>query len=224
MSSRRTTFFTVDRKLLGSELWLSESFTKAQAWVDLIGRASYEDGDLTKRGQLLISERDLAKRWKWTRGRVRWFLQGLERNGMIVRTSQRTTSQPTRGTTVTIKNYDKYQSAQPKERPKAQPTAQPIYNNINNITNLSLMQTDREDLEEEFGAERLDELLEDVKLWATTTGATVGSLPARIRQFARRQERDAQAQEGKPRASASRESRAIARFLAGGDDDETGSE
>lgn len=217
--SRRTTFFTVDRKLLESELWLSEPFTKGQAWVDLIGRASYEDGDLTKRGQLLISERDLAKRWKWTRGRVRWFLQGLEKNGMIARTSQRTTSQPTQGTTLTIENYDKYQSAQPKERPKAQPTAQPIYNNINNITNLSLMQTDREDLEEEFGAERLDDLLEDVRIWAETTGAEVGSLPARIRQFARRQERDAQAQGAKPRAAASRESRAIARFLAEGDDE-----
>lgn len=162
--SKRTTFFTVDRKLLESELWLSEPFTKGQAWVDLIGRASYEDGDLTKRGQLLISERGLAKRWKWTRGRVRWFLQRLEKNGMIAQTSQRTTSQPTQGTTLTIENYDKYQSAQPKERPKERPTSQPLYNNINNITNISLNMPDgiREELQTLFG-DRTEALIEDVE-------------------------------------------------------------
>ena len=160
----RTTFFTVDRKLLEEKLWLAEPFTKGQAWVDLIGRASYEDGELTKRGELLISERELAKRWKWTRERVRWFLRKLEKDGMIQRTSNRTTSQPTQGTNLTVENYDKYQRAQPTKRTTSQPTEQPVYNNINNITNISLYMPDgmREELQSLYG-ERAEALIEDVR-------------------------------------------------------------
>ena len=40
---QKTSFFTIDRKLLEEELWLAEPFTKGQAWLDLIGRASYKD-------------------------------------------------------------------------------------------------------------------------------------------------------------------------------------
>ena len=51
------------------------------------------------------------------------------------------------------------------------------------------MTTDREELEAEFGAERLEALLKDVAEWATVTGKPVGNLPARIRQFASNQKR-----------------------------------
>ena len=54
---------------------------------------------------------------------------------------------------------------------------------------LSLMTTDREELEAEFGADRLEALLKEVAEWATVTGKPVGNLPARIRQFASNQKR-----------------------------------
>jgi hypothetical protein len=43
MAHERTTFFKIDRKLLESEWWVSEPFSKPQAWVDLIGLANYGD-------------------------------------------------------------------------------------------------------------------------------------------------------------------------------------
>lgn len=163
--AKRTTFFIVDRKLLEDPLWLAEPFTKGQAWLDLIGRASYEDGELTRRGELLVSERELARRWQWTRARVRWFLKKLETDGMIKRTRERTTPQPTQGTTLTVENYDKYQTAQPRERTTPQPTEQPVYNNIYNKQNISLYTptgAEAEEIASLFGG-RSEQLIEDVR-------------------------------------------------------------
>lgn len=93
-------------------LWLLESFTKAQAWVDLILNANYTQGVMSvrgniiniERGQLGWSEVTMAKRWRWSRDKVRRFLSYLE-DGQNIR------QQKTQITTIiTICNYDKYQT------------------------------------------------------------------------------------------------------------------
>lgn len=188
--AKRTGFITIDRQLLNSETWLAEPFTKGQAIVDLIGLANHEDNEICKRGQLLTSERTLAARWQWSRDKVRRFLRSTS-----LRTSIRTNDHTIHGTLITIENYDVFQLPPKGERTtyctneRTRERTQTI--NINNIKKISLMQTDREELEAELGAERLEGLLEDVRLWAETSGVEVGNLPARIRQFARRQDRDA---------------------------------
>lgn len=195
--AKRTGFITVDRQLLNSEVWLAEPFTKGQAIVDLIGLANHEDNEICKRGQLLTSERTLAARWHWSRDKVRRFLRSTS-----LRTTIRTNDRTIHGTLITLENYDIYQLPLKGNRTtnrtsnRTNDRTQTI--NRTNKENISLMQTDREELENEFGAERLNELLEDVKLWAETSDVAVGNLPARIRQFARRQERDAQVQASKP--------------------------
>lgn len=104
-------YFAVNRRLIRSEQWTSEPFTRSQAWIDLIGLARWEDGFArlrgvrvdVKRGQLCWSIKELAKRWKWSQGKVSRYLCELETDSQIE-------SQKTNVTTViTITNYDRYQ-------------------------------------------------------------------------------------------------------------------
>ena len=161
---QRTTFFTVDRRLLESELWLDEPFTRAQAWLDLIGRAAYEDNELTKRGELVISERALARRWKWNKPKVHRFMLWLEKEGMIKRTTYRTTNRTTNGTTVSVEKYDVFQLPRTTNRTTNRTGNRTLYNNINNITNISLYMPDgiRGQIESLYGS-RTEALLADVR-------------------------------------------------------------
>lgn len=106
-----------------NHLYFSEPFTKWQAWVDMLLLANHDDGVITKRGIRVIVERgqigysevSLAKRWMWSRDKVRRFLKYLEfgdkndtaKNG---KTIQQIIQQKTNTTTlITIVNYEKYQ-------------------------------------------------------------------------------------------------------------------
>ena len=101
------------RKLGDSELWLAEPFTRGQAWVDLLMLANHTDGYLRKRGirvevrrgQVGWSEGKLAKRWQWSRGKVRRFMSELASEK-----EQKTVQQKSNITNLnTILNYEQYQ-------------------------------------------------------------------------------------------------------------------
>jgi hypothetical protein len=99
------------RKLQDNKLWLSQPFTYSQAWIDLILIANYKPGVIfvrgnrvnVKRGQVGMSERSLALRWQWSRGKVRRFLRMLKTDQYIVQQKSSVTS------LITIINYDEYQ-------------------------------------------------------------------------------------------------------------------
>jgi hypothetical protein len=102
------------RKLADSPLWLSEPFTRGQAWVDMLILANHKDGFIRvrgvrvaiKRGQLAWSQLSLASRWKWSRGKCRRFLSELEseKELKIVQQNSKVTS------LITILNYTYHQS------------------------------------------------------------------------------------------------------------------
>ena len=104
------------RKLADDPLWLSEPFTKGQAWVDLLMMVNHEDRKIIVRnniitvraGQRIISIEQLAHRWKWSRGKVRRFLKMLEND-----TSISTTCDRTNGTSITIEKWAFYQGERP---------------------------------------------------------------------------------------------------------------
>lgn len=104
-------FFTINRKFIESDMWLKEKFTKGQAWIDLVGLANWADKKTSlrgieftvKRGQVGRSERFLAKRWGWSRNKVRRFLNGLENEQRIAPQKNNVTS------LINITNYDRYQ-------------------------------------------------------------------------------------------------------------------
>lgn len=99
------------RQLLESELWKCESFTRGQAWVDLILLANHQDSYFykrgnkidVKRGQIGRSEVELSDRWKWSRTKVRKFLNDMEKEQQIIQ--QKTTVTQI----LTVVNYDLYQ-------------------------------------------------------------------------------------------------------------------
>lgn len=96
-----------------NEMWLEDPFTRAQAWVDLFANANHKDGAFrvrgnrveVKRGQIGWSELTMAKRWQWSRQRVRRFLEYLTQQGQIRQQKLHKITSIT-----TIINYDTYQS------------------------------------------------------------------------------------------------------------------
>lgn len=109
------------RSLLGHDLWLSEPFTRGQAWVDLLMLANHQDGFIRvkgrrvpiKRGQVGYSQTTLAQRWQWSRKKVSNFLKELrnEEQQIELDTSSATTI-------VTIRNYDRYQQTDLLQEPQ----------------------------------------------------------------------------------------------------------
>lgn len=106
--------FLVNRKLLQSDLWLGEPFSRGQAWIDMLGLARWADGTARvrgvpvqlKRGQLAWSIKGLAIRWHWSQGKVKRFLKDLENEDQIGAQISNVT------TVITITNYDAYQKTE----------------------------------------------------------------------------------------------------------------
>ncbi|MBA7621772.1 hypothetical protein ES703_29138 [subsurface metagenome] len=93
------------RRLQNSKIWSSKPFTKGQAWVDLLLRASHDDYTFDfkaakikmksgliknmkikiKSGQIFIFKKSLAKDWGWSRQKVANFLNGLAGNNGKIR-------------------------------------------------------------------------------------------------------------------------------------------
>lgn len=128
------------RRYLNSDLWLSETFTKGQAWVDLFSLANHKDKSIwirgievkVKRGSLAWSEVRLAERWKWSRNKLRRFLNWLK-------TKQQIEQQKTNVTTlIHIINYERYQCGEtPNDTPERHQKDSKRYtnNNVNNEDN-----------------------------------------------------------------------------------------
>ena len=124
----------IHRSICENDLWFLEPFTKAQAWIDLVLNANHKDGEINirgnilkiKRGQIGWSQITMAKRWRWSRQKVRRFLEYLIIKQMISidnseitprqlrKTIQRNEQQKkSRLTSITtIINYEQYQTIQ----------------------------------------------------------------------------------------------------------------
>lgn len=111
MAGKNKGWIRIDRSIRDSWIWKGESFSKGQAWVDLLLRAAYEDKTFywnenlvqLKRGQIITSISKLSKDWGWGWRRTVRFLDMLKSDGMI------TIDSTARGTTLTLVNWDKFQ-------------------------------------------------------------------------------------------------------------------
>ena len=101
------------RKIEDNPIWFLEPFTKAQAWVDLFLNANHKDGFIDirgnivtiERGQIGWSELTMAKRWKWSKNKVRRYLKWLETIQQIVQQKDRYLT-----TIITILQYEDHQN------------------------------------------------------------------------------------------------------------------
>ena len=108
------------RKIIDTPEWLSEPFTRGQAWVDLLLLANHTSGFIRKRGirvavdrgQVGYSERTLGERWQWSRGKVRRFIAELIRLSRVsYKISEKTVPKNTSVSgLIYIINYEEYQS------------------------------------------------------------------------------------------------------------------
>lgn len=106
----------LNRKIFENWIWSdSEPFDKRSAWVDLLLLANHKDQKILhngtetelKRGDVNRSLLQLSRRWGWSRGKTRRFIDALESAKMVSRNST------TDGTTLTIVNYSLYQDGRP---------------------------------------------------------------------------------------------------------------
>lgn len=104
-------FIFLHRKIFDNKYYYSQPFTKSSAWIDLLLLANFHDGYLevrgiglqVKRGQLAYSRENLARRWRWSTGKVNRYLSKLKVDGQINFQNSNVT------TLITILNYDLYQ-------------------------------------------------------------------------------------------------------------------
>lgn len=109
-----TGWIKLSRNILKCYLWEEKPFSRAQAWIDLLLLANHKDNKVllgnelieVERGSFITSEVKLMQRWGWGKGKTRAFLLLLEKDGMIVKKSDR------KKTTITIVNYSKFQDLQ----------------------------------------------------------------------------------------------------------------
>ena len=119
-------YIKLHRKIEDDEFWLTETFTKSQAWIDLLLGANRHPGKVMLRdvsvsletGQLAWSQLTMCKRWKWSRGKVKRYLVLLQKYERIL---VRQIGQ--HSTLVTICNYKKYQLRREEGETKAVPEA-----------------------------------------------------------------------------------------------------
>jgi len=103
-------FVMFSRDILNDPLYLSERFTRMQAYSDLCYFAAYKEREFRirgnkitlQRGQVAKSVRDLAQRWQWSVNTVTKFIKELEEDGYIE--TQRTSVNQI----ITIKKYLMY--------------------------------------------------------------------------------------------------------------------
>lgn len=99
------------RSVRDCDFWNDKPFSRAQAWIDMLLMAYHKPKDILrgndwitiKRGSFRTSEVELSDRWGWGRKGTRGFLKMLETGGMI------DIKGDSRGTTISIVNYSKFQ-------------------------------------------------------------------------------------------------------------------
>lgn len=110
------------RKITENPLYFSEPFNRSMAWIDLLLLANHADNYFFKRGirvevkvgQIGYDLDSLAKRWKWSRGKVERFILMLENDNQVIRQKTNVT------TLISIVNYKEYQTDdKPNDKPNS---------------------------------------------------------------------------------------------------------
>ena len=117
----------ISRCLVRMKGYNSEPFCKPMCFIDLTLMASFsvrqkrtKFGEITlQRGEIAISERDLASKWKVTRRHCNTILTNLVKEGWITIRVEKGTS------IITINNYDQLSDNEPNTEPKSEPNTEP---------------------------------------------------------------------------------------------------
>ncbi|MFF3923115.1 hypothetical protein [Paenibacillus lactis] len=114
-------FIKLHRKI--QDHWIYQEkrkFSRYEAWLDMIMMANHKPNKFlhgnelveVERGQFVTSELKLMDRWDWGKNKLRLFLDLLEKDGMIIKKTDR------KRTTITICNYGHYHESETKDGPQ----------------------------------------------------------------------------------------------------------
>lgn len=112
------------REIQSTELAEEKPYCRLMAWIDLLLATNATPGTKFVRGNVVniptgccgLSERKLAERWGWSKGKVRNFLNFLELKGQIKRPQKSKLT-----TLIYIVNWQKYQEKKTTDRPTERP-------------------------------------------------------------------------------------------------------
>lgn len=108
------------RKITDNWVWNSgETFSKNAAWIDILLSVNFKentflfDGELItcEAGEIITSETKLSDKWKWSRTKVRKFLELLEKDRMIS-----VQKKDKRYTKISVCNFSTYQSIEESKK------------------------------------------------------------------------------------------------------------
>lgn len=129
-------FLPIVRDFFDGPLWSEpRKFSKAEAWIDLLVSAAYEDTEWVgegirirlRKGDLIASTRYLAGRWQWHRTQVRRFLEALEKEGKLTQVSVPECAQV--GALLSLSDYEGYTIGRTRSVPTSVSKAVPKTNN-----------------------------------------------------------------------------------------------
>jgi hypothetical protein len=159
------------RQMLESDLWKSEPFTRAQVWIDLLLLANHSKGFIrargvridVDRGQVGMSQVVLSKRWKWSRGKTKRFLDELEMDQQIVQQKNNVSS------LITITNYSRYQGGDTADntangQQTEQQTVSKRYTNKKNNNNKEEKEQDNKEQEKKKEVKTIQKRIDDFKI------------------------------------------------------------
>lgn len=111
MTTKDRGYISIHRSIMENPLYFVEPFCRSMAWIDLLLLANHKNSSFSIRGNVVVVPRGslaysmetLAQRWRWSRNKVKRYLNVLE-------TAQQVKQQKTHLITlITIVNYKKYQ-------------------------------------------------------------------------------------------------------------------
>lgn len=131
-------FFNVPRDLWQDRTFRDSEMTEREAFIWLVAHAAWKPHSreiagvtvLLDRGEYAASTRFLAKRWQWSHGKARRFLEKLEKSGVLRRKTGTATGTPT-GTGVSIISVCNYNDIQLSENDTRTATGTPTGTNKN---------------------------------------------------------------------------------------------
>lgn len=174
-------YFIIDRSLMDNPIWQNRPFAYGQAWVDLIMLANHKNVKQLKNGKIQTFKRgtvnrsimSLAERWGWTRKAVRKFLKILETDQMV--SVLASTNGATRGTTITLLNYDKYQNlGTTKETTTGSTRAQQRDNNGTTTGHKQIMKkNEKNEKNDVYAQPQQPPTLEEVRSYVKASGLSI---------------------------------------------------
>lgn len=115
-------------------------FSRYEAWIDLLMMASHKETKFLlgnqlielEKGSFITSELKLMERWTWGKSKLRKYLEILEKDGMIIKESDR------KKTKITICNFNVYHDSETDNQPLTdckQTISRPLTDTIKNEKN-----------------------------------------------------------------------------------------